>query len=296
MDYKDYIDSFKRYISLERNMSKNTALSYGNDIKLFLLYCQKKRIDPLKANSETLQDYLWEEKKKGLKTASLFRKAESTKAFYKFLALENILKKNPLQGFKSPRLERRLPKTLSQIDTEKLLSVDIDDKISSLRTIAALELLYASGIRISELVNIKTEDLNLAQGWIRVFGKGSKERLVPVNEKACEMLGRYMQARNLKFSTGLADGYLFLNKSGKKISRVQLWKDIKKIAIAADLSKNIHPHLLRHSFATHLLERGADLRSIGEMLGHSSLSTTQIYTHLDSSRLKEIHKKHHPKG
>ncbi|NLI09276.1 MAG: site-specific tyrosine recombinase XerD [Elusimicrobia bacterium] len=296
MDSKEYLDAFRRYLSLERNLSKNTSYSYCEDMKLFFDYCEKRRLDILKVDSDSFGEYLWAGKKKGLRASSLFRKTEAAKAFYKFLALENILKKNPLQGFKAPRPEKKLPKTLSQNETEKLLSLETDEKYSSLRTAAALELLYASGIRISELINIKTEDLNLPQGWIRVFGKGSKERLVPVNEKACAVLKRYIEERNLRFSSKSAESYVFLNKSGKKISRIQLWKDIKAFASAAGIDKNVHPHLLRHSFATHLLQRGADLMSISEMLGHSSLSTTQIYTHLDNSQLKEIHKKYHPKG
>lgn len=296
MDSREYLDSFRRYLSLERNLSRNTALSYCGDLKLFLSYCERKRIDPLKAAPEILQNYLWDEKKKGLKTASLFRRTEAIKAFYKFLTLENILKKNPLQAFKAPRLEKRLPKTLSVQETEKLLSYEGGEKYQTVRTLAVLELLYASGIRISELVSLKLEEVNITQGWIRVFGKGSKERLVPVNERACELLKKYLELRDLRFSGRGAQSWVFLNKSGKKLSRVQLWKDIKNFAREAGLERKVHPHLLRHSFATHLLQRGADLRSIGEMLGHSSLSTTQIYTHLDNSQLKEIHKKFHPKG
>lgn len=296
MDSREYLDSFRRYLSLERNLSRNTALSYCSDLKLFLSYCEKKRINPLKVAPEILQNYLWDEKKKGLKTTSLFRRTEAVKAFYKFLTLENMLKKNPLQAFKAPRLEKRLPKTLSLQETEKLLSHEGGEKYQTVRTLAVLELLYASGIRISELVSLKLEEINLAQGWIRVFGKGSKERLVPVNERACGLLKKYLELRDLKFSGRGVQSWVFLNKSGKKLSRVQLWKDIKNFSREAGIEKKVHPHLLRHSFATHLLQRGADLRSIGEMLGHSSLSTTQIYTHLDNSQLKEIHKKFHPKG
>ena len=296
MDSKDYLDSFKRYLSLERNLSRNTALSYGGDMKLFLSYCDKKSINPLKVNAEILQNYLWDEKKKGLKTASLFRRAESVKAFYKFLALENMIPKNPLQSFKAPRVEKRLPKTLSIQEIEKLLSYEGGKKYQTLRTLAALELLYASGIRISELVSLKLEEINIAQGWIRVFGKGSKERIIPINERACELLKKYLELRELKFSSKASQSWVFLGKSGKKLSRIQFWKDIKKIARQTGLEKNVHPHLLRHSFATHLLQSGADLRSIGEMLGHCSLNTTQIYTHLDNSQLKEIHKKFHPRG
>lgn len=296
MDSIDYLNSFRRYLSLERNLSRNTALSYCGDLKHFLDYCDKKKFDPLKVSVNILQDYLWDEKKKGLKTSSLFRKTEAIKAFYKFLALENILKKNPLQSFKAPKLEKRLPKSLSIEETEKLLSHEISDNYQNIRTIAVLELLYASGIRISELASIKIEDINLAQGWLRVFGKGSKERLVPLNENACEILKKYIELRELKFGGRAAQSWVFLNKSGKKISRVQLWKDIKKFAAEAGIQKKVHPHLLRHSFATHLLQRGADLRSIGEMLGHASLNTTQIYTHLDNAQLKEMHKKFHPDG
>jgi integrase/recombinase XerD len=296
MEDKDLLNLFQRYLSLERNMSINTSLSYYRDVRLFLIYCRENGIDPLKIEPEIFENYLWQLKKNRLKTASLFRKTESIKSFYKFLLLENIISKNPFSNFKAPKLEKRLPKTLSLEEIDKLLSLEEFNEFNNMRTMAAIELLYASGIRISELATLRLESMNLSLGWIRVIGKGSKERLVPINEGAIKIMERYLDFRNLKFQNKDVDSFVFLNKFGRRISRIQLWKDIKKMAKKAGIEKNIYPHLLRHSFATHLLQRGADLMSIGEMLGHSSLNTTQIYTHLDNSALKSMHKKFHPKG
>ncbi|PIS47273.1 MAG: tyrosine recombinase [Elusimicrobia bacterium CG08_land_8_20_14_0_20_51_18] len=293
----ELISIFKRYIALEKGLSKNTAWAYSGDIALYFDYCSGKKINPLKINTEHVESYLCELKTgSGLKAASLFRKAESLKAFYKFLAIENKIAKNPLSRFKAPRLEKRLPKTLSPSEVEALLSPGSSDKFNLLRTSAIAELLYASGIRVSELADLRLESLNLSQGWIRVVGKGDKERIVPVHKRAVELLIKYIDLRNMRFAGKQAASEVFLNKSGKRISRIQIWKDLKTLARAAGISKNMYPHLLRHSFATHLLQRGADLRSIGEILGHASLNTTQIYTHLDNSAIKSMHKKYHPKG
>lgn len=294
---EELISTFKRYIALEKGLSKNTSEAYSRDVALFLSYCAGKKINPLKITPDHAESYLWELKTSGgLKAASLFRKAESLKAFYKFLAIESRIDKNPLSRFRAPRLEKRLPKTLSVREAESLLSMGVPDKFNLLRSASMAELLYASGIRVSELADLRLESLNLSQGWIRVVGKGNKERIVPVHKSAVELLIKYLDARNARFAGRPAASEVFLNKSGRKISRVQIWKDLKALAKAAGITKNVHPHLLRHSFATHLLQRGADLRSIGEMLGHASLNTTQIYTHLDNSAIKSMHKKYHPKG
>jgi len=267
------------------------------DVKLYLKFCIENGISPLNIDSSDLDNYLWHLKTVyKLKSASIFRKAESIKAFYKFLTIDGKISRNPLSRFKSPKLEKKLPQTLSIPEIEKLLDNYKDDKFNLIRTLAIIELFYATGIRVSELINLRLESINIENGWIRVIGKGTKERIVPVHKNAIKVISKYLEYRNKHFENKQASSELFLNKFGKKLSRIQVWKDIKKWAKEAGIEKNIYPHLLRHSFATHLLSGGADLRSIGEMLGHSSLNTTQIYTHLNNSELKNIHKKYHPEG
>jgi len=297
MSFDEIIFSFKRYISLEKGLSENTAISYVRDVKLYLKFCIENGISPLNIDSSDLDNYLWHLKTVyKLKSASIFRKAESIKAFYKFLTIDGKISRNHLSRFKSPKLEKKLPQTLSIPEIEKLLDNYKDDKFNLIRTLAIIELFYATGIRVSELINLRLESINIENGWIRVIGKGTKERIVPVHKNAIKVISKYLEYRNKHFENKQASSELFLNKFGKKLSRIQVWKDIKKWAKEAGIEKNIYPHLLRHSFATHLLSGGADLRSIGEMLGHSSLNTTQIYTHLNNSELKNIHKKYHPEG
>lgn len=187
-----------------------------------------------------------------------------------------------------------MPKFLSRKETVDLLNVPLDGSYERLRAKTMLELLYACGLRVTELVTLKTEQVNLADKWVRVFGKGSKERLVPFHERAAELLTRYLSLRAARFPS--ADAEVFLGRGGRKISRIQFWRDLRALGKVAGISRALHPHLLRHTFATHLLQGGADLRSVQEMLGHSSLSTTQIYTHLDPAGLKNAHDKYHPRG
>ncbi|MEF3280548.1 MAG: tyrosine recombinase [Elusimicrobiota bacterium] len=296
MSFENLVEEFSSYILLEKNLSKNTKLSYTRDIKMFLDYCDKKGVDFFNIKPDVLEKYLFSLKESGYKLSSIFRKVESIRAFYKFLLITDKIKENPLAHFRPPRLEKKLPEFLSNNDIQKIFSHFSGEKFNLLRTFAAIDLLYSSGIRVSELADLVIEGVNLSQLWIRVKGKGGKERIVPINENTANLLKLYISERELKFSSKETDSNLFLNKSGKKMSRIQIWKDIKKIAKEAGIEKNIYPHIFRHTFATHMLLGGADLRSIAEMLGHSSLLTTQIYTHLDNSALKAMHKKYHPRG
>lgn len=290
----DIIKDFSSYIVFEKNLSNNTKLAYIKDVKLFLDYCEKKDIDWLKINHDMLENYLLGLKEGGIKVSSIFRKVESIKAFYRFLLISSKIKENPISNFKAPRISRKLPEFLSESEIENILSVFDGSRFNILRTFVIIDLLYSSGIRISELTDLVLESINLDELWIRVTGKGGKQRYVPINKNTAKILKIYLSERELKFKNKDVSSFVFLNKSGKKISRIQVWKDIKKIARQAGIKKNVYPHIFRHSFATHLLLRGADLRAISEMLGHSNLSTTQIYTHLDRKALKEIHKKYHP--
>lgn len=298
MTYDELLENFRRYISLEKNLSKNTELSYIRDVKLFLKYCDSNNINFVSITRSEFERYLLYLKTLGLKTSTLFRKTESVKAFYKFMLIERRIDKNPLSEFSAPKLERRLPDYLSFTETEKILDSFSAEDFKTLRTSAIIDLLYSAGLRISEVCNLTIESVNLEQGWVRVKGKGSKERIVPIADETIKLLRLYLDERNsvlLKKRMDVSDNF-FVNRSGKKISRIQIWKDIKNFAKKAGITKNVYPHIFRHTFATHLLQRGADLRSIGEMLGHSSLNTTQIYTHLDKSVIKGMHKKYHPRG
>lgn len=298
MIYDELLESFRRYISLEKNLSKNTELSYLRDVKLYLSYCDKNKINFVSITKDEFEKYLFYLKNLGYKTSTLFRKTESLKAFYKFMLIDGKIEKNPLSNFSPPKLDRKLPEYLNFDETKKLLSFLSAADFKILRTSAIIDLLYSSGLRISEITNLTIESVNLDQGWVRVKGKGSKERIVPIAEKTVKILKLYLGERNILIERKKINpsNYFFINRSGKKISRIQLWKDLKKFAKDAGLNKNIYPHMLRHTFATHMLQMGADLRSIGEMLGHSSLNTTQIYTHLDRTAIKNIHKKYHPMG
>ncbi len=242
-----------------------------------------------------MESYLWGLKSKGLKPSSLYRKMEALKSFYRFQLAEERMREDPTRLLKSPRLGERLPKVLGVAEAAALLR-PVSDTYEGVRTLAAVEMLYATGMRASELLGLKPEYVNLEEGWARVFGKGSKERMVPIHARALAALRRYLLARRRRFEGKAVDAEIFLTRRGRRLSRVQLWKDLRGLGRKAGLGKGVHPHLLRHSFATHLLGGGADLRSLQEMLGHSDLSTTQIYTHLEKPALKAAHRRHHPRG
>ncbi|MDE2291241.1 MAG: tyrosine recombinase [Elusimicrobia bacterium] len=286
---------FSRHLALERGLSKNTCAAYLSDLRAFLDWLGER--DPLKADPALLDDFLWREKsEKSLSPASLFRRMESLRAFYRFQAAEERVADDPTRDFRAPRLPRRLPDALSEAEMRTLLSAPDDGAFHALRAKTLLELLYATGIRASEALALKPEYVNLSEGWVRVMGKGAKERLVPMHERAARLLARYLAERERRFGDRAHAPQVFLGRGGKALSRVQLWRDLAALAKRAGLGRAVHPHLFRHTFATHLIRGGADARSVQEMLGHASLQTTQIYTHLDAGALKRAHKKHHPRG
>ncbi len=280
---------------MERGLAHNTCLAYAGDAEAFLAYCEARKTDPALAEPTFLEAYLWSLKKeRGLGPASIFRKTESLRAFYRYLRLEGKAQKDPTSNFRAPKLPRKVPRFLDRRDMEKLLGYPAGDAFARVRAAAAVELLYASGIRVSELLGLRLESVNFQQGWLRVFGKGAKERMVPVNAAALSRLKDYLEARGLKFGGQAVADELFLNRSGKKLSRVQMWKDIVAFGREAGVEIKPHPHLFRHTFASHLVQGGADLRSVQEMLGHASLNTTQIYAHVDKGDVKRAHDKYHP--
>ncbi|MBI5244552.1 MAG: tyrosine recombinase [Elusimicrobia bacterium] len=292
-DSHPLLEEFVRHMALERGLSPNTCSAYASDVGEFLHWLGAK--DPLKADSRLLSDYLWRLKENGLEAASIFRKMESLKAFYRFQAVEERLEDDPTRKFRAPKLPRKLPDFLTQAEMEALLSVSDGGAYALARAKTMLELLYATGVRASELLAIKPEYVNLSDGWIRVFGKGSKERMVPMHERAQKALERFLRLRAAVFGSKATDPEVFLGRDGRALSRVQLWRDLKALGRKAGLLRELHPHLLRHTFATHLLQGGADPRAVQEMLGHASLTTTQIYTHLDASGLKRAHERYHPR-
>ena len=283
-------------MALERGLARNTCLAYAVDLEQFLNWAARLMQDPLKLSRGDLEQYLWELKSdKGLEAATLSRKIEALRSFYAFQAAEQRLLANPAAGLRSPRRPLRLPDALSIQEVGRLLAAPTGASYEMLRTRTAVEILYATGMRVSEVLALKPEAVNLQDGWVRVLGKGSKERLIPVHERALAALKEFLLARQRRFPQVMA-GEIFLNRRGGRLSRAQFWRDLQSLARRAGLSGRVHPHVLRHTFATHLLQGGADLRSIQEMLGHSSLSTTQIYTHLERSGLKDSHRRHHPRG
>ena len=291
-----HIVAFLNSLIIEKGLSKNTIQSYESDI--YQLYQwniskNKKRITEIKKiDTSQYISYLFSQ---NLKSTSVNRKISSLKTFFNFLLKKKLINANPFADQIMPKKPISLPKSISEDDVVKLLDAPKPDSLIGLRDKAMLELLYASGVRISELVNIKFSDLDLERNIIKVFGKGSKERLVPFGEDAAQCIRAYIDERK-KNKDIVSIKYIFLNNRGSKISRHAFWHRLKEYCLEIGLKRDISPHTLRHAFATHLLNRGADLRSVQVLLGHSDLSTTQIYTHIAKQRLSELVKKHHPRG
>jgi len=294
---EELIEEFLGYLSIERGLSKNTLDSYKRDLKRFFGFLKAKGIGSI--DNVTRQDitaFMLSEKDRSLSSNSIAREIACLKSFFKYLTGQNKIKENVISVIESPKLWKKLPSTLTLGEVEALLKApDIRD-LMGLRDRACLELMYATGMRVSELVNLKMDDLNMEVGFVKCFGKGSKERIVPFGSKAREYVGRYIEKARPVFLKKRISNFLFLSRLGRPMSRQAFWKTIKKYARLAGIKKDITPHTLRHSFATHILERGADLRVVQEMLGHADISTTQIYTHVNKDRLKFIHQKFHPRS
>lgn len=289
------LNKFINYLALERAFSENTVSSYKNDINQFLLYLKKEKTSLSDITLKFLFNYLLFLKKNNLSSSSILRKNASLKAFFRFLLDEGIIKSNPTSLLKSQKREAKLPNFLSYEDINLLLSSpDITNNLG-IRDKALLELLYATGMRVSEIIGLKISSLNLELEFVRVFGKREKERIVPIGREAIKYLKMYLEIRPLFLRKKRDSGFLFLNKRGEALTREAIWKMLKKYALIAGIRKNLFPHIIRHSFATHLLRNKADLRIIQELLGHSDISTTQIYTHLDSNTMKEFHRRYHPR-
>ncbi len=303
---QQYRDQFLSYLRVERGLAGNTIEAYGRDLAKYLKFLGKRGIIALeKSSRKEITNYLLGLKKpghreeRGLSSTSVARNLVAIKMFHRFLVTEGYAKDdhtaNMQSGMTSAWAWIRVPDVLTISEVNKLLKSP-DDSPAGIRDRAILELLYATGMRVSELISLKLTDLNLEFGYIRCFGKGSKERIVPFGKEALLRLKKYLEKVRPALSKGKGAPSLFLTRLGRGFTRQGLWKLVKKYARKAKLKKKIFPHTLRHSFATHLLQGGADLRSVQEMLGHSDISTTQIYTHVDRERLKRIHAKYHPRG
>lgn len=297
MNLAKFIDEFLNYLSLERGLSPNTIMSYRRDLHKFSAFLDKCKVgNPLAICRDDILTFIYALKDKKLEPSSIARNIVTIKVFYRYLASQQYIKSDPTELLESPKLWQYLPDILSVEEVERFLNAVRGVKVKDMRDRACFELMYATGLRVSELVSLKLVDCDFRLGIVRCIGKGQKERIVPMGKKAQEALDRYIkQARPNQLKKGKESKCLFLSKNGTSISRQMIWKLVKHYACMAHIKKQISPHTLRHSFATHLLERGADLRIVQELLGHSNISTTQVYTHLDKERLKSIHKKFHPR-
>jgi integrase/recombinase XerD len=292
-----YLDLFLNYIVVEKGLSKNTLDAYGRDLAHYLEFLGEQGMaTPAQITPSSVIAFLSILKERGLSPRSRARKLVSLRMFHRFLLAEKLAANNPAALVTAPKSLTRLPHTLSPDEVERLLIAPRSNSRYDLRDRAMLELLYATGLRVSELVGLTLQDLQLDVGYVTAFGKRSKQRIVPIGDAAREALLDYLGFARAELAGDSGQAFVFLNRAGNGLTRQGFWKMIKRRALEAGIVKNITPHTLRHSFATHLLDNGADLRAVQAMLGHADISTTQIYTHVSRERLKNIHQQHHPRG
>lgn len=301
MNWEMHIKHFSHYLKIERSLSANSIEAYVHDVALLQRFMEMNdpMVSPLKVTAKQLQEFLQYVNELGMSAHSQARILSGIKAFYKYLLFEDLVSADPTALIEGPRLGRKLPDTLSYPEIEKLLEAIDLSKPEGGRNRAMLEVLYSSGLRVSELVELKLNDVDPEIGFLRVVGKGNKERLIPVGRDALKYIGIYVddlrgRAPHKPAQKGF-EGHVFLNRNGKKLTRVMVFTIIKNLAIRIGLNKTISPHTFRHSFATHLIEGGADLRAVQEMLGHESITTTEIYTHLDRDYLRQVVQEFHPR-
>jgi len=292
-----WIDSYMNYIAVEKGLSRNTLDSYSGDLVRYANFLGGLGITEIGKTSKTeVMAYLLSLWKQGLSAKTVARSVSVLRGFYRWLADEGVLRGNPLEDMESPRTTRSLPEVLSLDEVESLLSQPNPSNPIGMRDKAMLELLYATGLRVSEFVHLVLNNVNLEAGYLIVLGKGGKQRVVPMGQEALDWLRRYLEESRKRLLANRQNTLVFVSQWGKGMSRQGFWKIIKKYALMAGIRKNISPHALRHSFASHLLEGGADLRSIQSLLGHVDISTTQIYTHVTRERLKKVHARYHPRS
>ena len=291
------LDEFMNQLKVERGLAANTIVAYSHDLVSFFDFLKPRGVSPIQISQEDLLSFIVD-KRNRVSPRSLARCLVSIRMFYRFLVSEGKIDSNPARLMGIPKMYQHLPNVLSRDEVEALLVQPDAHTILGKRDKAMLELLYAAGLRVTELIGLRMTNINLQAGYIRTIGKGSKERIIPMGTKAMDSIKEYLRNSRpsfLKKDPAKAGSYLFLNSGGRPMTRQGFWKIIRNHALKAGITKTVTPHTVRHSFATHLLEGGADLRSVQIMLGHADISTTQIYTHVARERLKEIHEKYHPR-
>ena len=295
---QQFLTKYLNYLLIERGVAQNTLGSYGRDLRRFIFFVEesKKIRDINEVTPEVIVEYLTRIKHEGLAANSMNRSLAALRGFYKYLLREKIIIETPLANIELAKVWMKLPDTISKEEIKAILGQPGTETIAAIRNTAMLELLYATGIRVSELVNLTMNSVNWQVGFLIVMGKGSKERIVPIGKIAYDCARRYVDEARPQFMQKKSTDVLFLNRFGGKFTRQGFWKIVVGYAKKAGLQKKVYPHTFRHSFASHLLEGGADLRTVQVMLGHSDISTTQIYTHITRERLKEVHRKYHPRG
>ena len=282
---------------MQRRLSPNTVSSYGSDLRFFIAYLHKKRIKTLeKITTRQIRAFFVDSHERDISSRSNRRRLAALRSFFEFLIQQGLLAKNPTSDIDAPKFGSSLPDVLSVAEVEQLLTIPAQKTPLIQRNYAMLHLLYATGMRVSELVNLPLNSCSISSGHVRVLGKGNKERMIPFNQTAGGKIQEYLDRSRPSLLKNRPSPHLFVTNRGKAMTRNRFWQIMRELAIQGGISKKVSPHTLRHSFATHLLAGGADLRSVQLMLGHSDISTTQIYTHLDNSRLKEVHQRFHPRG
>lgn len=294
----EFLTEYLTILKLEYNLSENTVASYKNDITKFIAYAEDNKVfDAAEIDYNLIAKYFEEQKKRGIQTSTNARYLSSLKSFFSYLYQNKYIHKNPAEKISASRKTRKLPSVLSFYEINQILEAAAGDDKLGLRNRALLETFYSCGLRVSELINLKINDLLLNEEIVRITGKGAKQRIVPIGNSAAEWITEYMlHSRPHLEIKGKSLNHVFLNPRGTKLSRMGIWKIVDKYVKAAGIEKEVHPHTFRHSFATHLIEGGADLRAVQEMLGHADISTTQIYTHIDRDYIKQVHKEFHPRG
>ena len=296
-DFTSALDSFLQYLIVERRFAENTIEAYHSDLDFFFHFLRPWKIATISAIQPThIQAFFIDCYQRGIKARSNSRRLAALRAFFSFAVERGLADSNPLAHINAPKIGRSLPRDLSIAEVDALLLPPENAGPLLLRNHAMLHLLYATGIRVSELINLPVNSCNLGSCHVRILGKGGKERMVPFNETTREKIEDYLQRARPLLLKGRPSPILFISNRGKAMSRARFWQIIHQRALAAGIEKKVSPHMLRHSFATHLLTGGADLRAVQMMLGHADISTTQIYTHVDASRLKSVHRKFHPRG
>ncbi len=292
-----YLDYYLNYLAVERGLARNTLDAYGRDLARYLDYLEEVEITTLESiTPAVVLRFLSHRKDAGLSARSRARTLAALRTFHKFLVREKMAANNPTDQVISPKSLTALPHTLSTFDVDNLLASPKGESSLAWRDRAMLEVLYATGLRVSELVSLQLSDLQMDVGYLTAFGKRSKQRIVPLGLAAVDALCAYLDYGRPGLDKQRGSHHLFLNRSGEGLTRQGFWKIIKRRALEAGITQSVTPHMMRHSFATHLLENGADLRSVQAMLGHADISTTQIYTHVTRERLKKLHTQHHPRG